>query len=186
MGSSAKRVINSDEIIIFVHSPNSIHPRRHQQYFRGPRSEPWTPRFVYNRIHLVHQSKVFVGSYNQQRLQLLRIHGKEFEEFKFVLIASEFVDNHALHVRSQAFNWTDILKELGKVLPTGFIGRWIMKDRLDVQRVNVGKASEEAGQHLGLREDTKIHLQGQYPDAWNHGARAHYGVRLDYVVTNLQ
>lgn len=92
--------------------------------------------------------------YNQQRLQLLRIHGQEFEEFKFILIPSEIVDKHALHVRSQAFNRTDILQELGKVLPSGFIGRWIMKDRLDVQRVNVGKASEEAGHHLGASERT--------------------------------
>ena len=43
---------------------------------------------------------------------------------------------------------------------------------LDVQRVNVGKASEDSRDHLDIIPDTKTHLQGQDPDTWYHGAWA--------------
>jgi hypothetical protein len=47
-----------------------------------------------------------------------------------------------------------------------------MGRNLDVQSVDVGKASKEACQHLDLGEDTEIHCQGQYLEAWNHSACA--------------
>lgn len=49
---------------------------------------------------------------------------------------------------------------------------------LDVKRVNIGKASKETGKHVDLPQDTKIHLQGQYFDAWNHGSWACHHVCL--------
>jgi hypothetical protein len=63
--------------------------------------------------------------HNVQRLQLLGIHGDELEELEFVLIPSEFVDDHLPDVRSQAFNQTDLLPEPGIKLHTGyFIGSY--------------------------------------------------------------
>jgi hypothetical protein len=47
-----------------------------------------------------------------------------------------------------------------------------------MQSVDVGKASEEAGQHLDLPEDTEIHSQCQYLETWNHNASARHCVRL--------
>jgi hypothetical protein len=52
------------------------------------------------------------------------------------------------------------------------------KSYLDVQSVNVGKASEEAGQHLDLPEDNEIHSHRQYPDAWNRSGCTRHCVKL--------
>lgn len=48
----------------------------------------------------------------------------------------------------------------------------------DVQRLDIGKASQEGGEHLGLLADSKSHFQGQYFDTWNHVSWAHPGSML--------
>jgi hypothetical protein len=40
---------------------------------------------------------------------------------------------------------------------------------LNMQCLDVRKASEEAREHLGFVADSETHLQRQYLDAWNHG-----------------
>ena len=50
-----------------------------------------------------------------------------------------------------------------------------------MQRVRVGKASEQAGHHLDLLQVTKVHIECQYLDAWNHGAWTCHCVRLQAI-----
>ena len=50
----------------------------------------------------------------------------------------------------------------------------------DVERLNIGKASEDSRDHLDIIPDTKTHLQGQDPDTWYHGAWAHLRPSLQW------
>jgi hypothetical protein len=44
---------------------------------------------------------------------------------------------------------------------------------LDVERLNIGKASENTGNHFGIITDPETHFQCQNPHTWYHGAWAH-------------
>jgi hypothetical protein len=44
---------------------------------------------------------------------------------------------------------------------------------MNVQPLNVGKASEEAGQHLGIIAESEMEFQGQDLHRWDHGPFIH-------------
>jgi hypothetical protein len=44
---------------------------------------------------------------------------------------------------------------------------------LDVERLNIWEASEDAGNHLGIIADIESHLHSQDSHTWYHGSWAH-------------
>lgn len=55
---------------------------------------------------------------------------------------------------------------------------------LDTQRLNVGKASEEAGQHFHFIPNSEMQVQGQHIDARDSGAWPHNCSCLQYAPRN--
>jgi hypothetical protein len=50
-----------------------------------------------------------------------------------------------------------------------------------MQCLYVGKASEEAGNHLGFTANSKMHIQGQCLDTWDDGSWACPGLSLQFI-----
>lgn len=78
------------------------------------------------------------------------------------------MENNLPDVRLHAFGTTGLLPELVTERTS-----WLISFlRLDMQGLYAGKASEEAGKHLGSIADSEMHLQGQNLDTWDDGVWA--------------
>lgn len=124
-----------------------------------------------------------MGHHNHHLLQNLRMLGNVLEEVKLAFPPPELTENQLLDVPLDAFNRTSILPELevdGFACATSFRSPEleVIILGLDIERLDVRKASEETRQHPGFKVGSKFHLNSQHLNAWDSGVWTCLGVSL--------
>lgn len=114
---------------------------------------------------LIPRTKIPIGIHNHQHPQHRRTLDHELEEGNFIPLTSEIMECHHSDARQDAFDGTRLLPELDIEPASGFSSILGM----DVQSLEIGKASEDDEQHLGITADSKSHIHVQGLDRCDRG-----------------